>query len=123
VAANGCRDQGAGVGRAWLQWSNCCLRGWAIRPASAVPSAQEGSTNAACQLSEVRPVIAYRAGSRSTMHATLDAFCQLHNSLAGGNAAQVGIAADGAALPVGPLTPEPALKLDLALDPTKPLEP
>jgi hypothetical protein len=50
-------------------------------------------------------------------------FDQLHNSLAGGNSWQVGIAADGAALPVGPLTPDPALKPDLALDPTKPLEP
>ena len=48
---------------------------------------------------------------------------ELHNSLAGGNSAQVGIATDRAALPVGPLTPDPALKPDLALDPTKPLEP
>jgi hypothetical protein len=55
--------------------------------------------------------------------ATLDAFCQLHNSLGGGNSEQVGIAADGAALPVGPVTPDPALEPDLALVPTKPLEP
>jgi hypothetical protein len=32
-------------------------------------------------------------------------------------------AADCAALPVGPLTPDPALKPDAALDPTEPLEP
>jgi hypothetical protein len=57
------------------------------------------------------------------MRATFDAFCQLHSSLAGGNSGQVGIAADGAVLPVGPLAPEPALKPDAALDPTEPLEP
>ena len=65
----------------------------------------------------------YRAGSRSTMRATLDAFCQLHNSLAGGNSEQVGIAADGPAPPPGPLTPDPALEPDAARDPTEPLEP
>jgi hypothetical protein len=43
--------------------------------------------------------------------------------LAGEISEQVGIAADGAALPVEPVTPDPALKPDAALDPTEPLEP
>jgi hypothetical protein len=61
--------------------------------------------------------------TRALSTAIRHAFCQLHNSLAGGNSGQVGIAADGAALPEGPATPDPALKPDAALDPTEPLEP
>jgi hypothetical protein len=70
------------------------------------------------QASECFAIDVYRS-----IHSHLDAFCQLHNSLAGGISEQVGIAADGAALPVGPVTPDLALKPDAALDPTEPVEP